>query len=144
MHVELDAVGVEEQNTLAVTLPDGKHCVASFAFTPAPGTVPEIGPLIWTRLHIIPFVDGQWDGQRDRVYLVRRGTVRAALYMATLVAVYGASFLSHAVQVPLWRQRFRMLDQGFIYLLIAGTYTPYALAYLAVENIPFSVEGKAT
>lgn len=33
--------------------------------------VAEIGPLIWTRLHIIPFVDGQWDGQRDRVYLVR-------------------------------------------------------------------------
>jgi hemolysin III len=55
------------------------------------------------------------------------------VYVATLVAVYGASFLSHAVQVPLWRQRFRMLDQGFIYLLIAGTYTPYALAYLGPE-----------
>ena len=31
----------------------------------------EIGPHIWTRLHIIPFLDGQWDGQRDNVYLVR-------------------------------------------------------------------------
>ena len=30
-----------------------------------------IGPHIWDRLHIIPFLDGQWDGQRDRVYLVR-------------------------------------------------------------------------
>ncbi len=31
----------------------------------------EIGPPVWTRLHIIPFVDGLWDGQRDHVYLVR-------------------------------------------------------------------------
>lgn len=54
-------------------------------------------------------------------------------YVVTLVAVYGASFLSHAVRTPVWRQRFRMLDQGFIYLLIAGTYTPYALAYLGSE-----------
>ena len=31
----------------------------------------EIGPHIWTREHIIPFLDGQWDGQRDEIYLVR-------------------------------------------------------------------------
>lgn len=31
----------------------------------------EIGPHIWTREHIIPFVDGSWDGQRDQVHLVR-------------------------------------------------------------------------
>ena len=31
----------------------------------------EIGPHIWTRLHIIPFIDGQWDGQRERIHLVR-------------------------------------------------------------------------
>jgi 8-oxo-dGTP pyrophosphatase MutT (NUDIX family) len=30
-----------------------------------------IGPHIWERLHIIPFVNGQWDGQRERIYLVR-------------------------------------------------------------------------
>jgi 8-oxo-dGTP pyrophosphatase MutT (NUDIX family) len=30
-----------------------------------------IGPLIWTRLHVIPFLDGNWDGQRDHIYLVR-------------------------------------------------------------------------
>ena len=30
-----------------------------------------IGPLLWTRTHVIPFVDGLWDGQRDHVYLVR-------------------------------------------------------------------------
>ena len=31
----------------------------------------EIGPHVWSRLHVIPFVDGRWDGQRDRVHLVR-------------------------------------------------------------------------
>ncbi|MFM7095017.1 MAG: NUDIX domain-containing protein, partial [Actinomycetota bacterium] len=36
------------------------------------GFTPEaIGPLLWTRTHVIPFVDGLWDGQRDHVYLVR-------------------------------------------------------------------------
>jgi 8-oxo-dGTP pyrophosphatase MutT (NUDIX family) len=33
--------------------------------------VAEIGPHIWTRTHVIPFIDGLWDGQRDHVYLVR-------------------------------------------------------------------------
>lgn len=30
-----------------------------------------IGPHIWSRLHIIPFFDGRYDGQRERVHLVR-------------------------------------------------------------------------
>jgi 8-oxo-dGTP diphosphatase len=29
-----------------------------------------IGPQIWDRVHIIPFLDGRWDGQHDRFYLV--------------------------------------------------------------------------
>ena len=32
---------------------------------------PHIGPHIWTRVHRIPFVNGMWDGQRERVHLVR-------------------------------------------------------------------------
>ena len=31
----------------------------------------DIGPHLWTRTHIIPFIDGKWDGQRERAYLVR-------------------------------------------------------------------------
>ena len=30
-----------------------------------------IGPHIWTRLHVIPFIDGRWDGQREQIHLVR-------------------------------------------------------------------------
>lgn len=32
---------------------------------------PMIGPHVWNREHIIPHLDGKWDGQRDRSYLVR-------------------------------------------------------------------------
>jgi len=52
------------------------------------------------------------------------------VFTSTLVAVYAASTLSHAIARPAWRRAFRILDQGCIYLLIAGTYTPFALEYL--------------
>jgi hemolysin III len=53
-----------------------------------------------------------------------------AAYLFSLVAVYAMSTISHTVTAPKWRMLFRQLDQAFIYLLIAGTYTPYSLAYL--------------
>ena len=31
----------------------------------------DIGPHIWTREHVIPFIDGMWDGQRDQYHLVQ-------------------------------------------------------------------------
>lgn len=31
----------------------------------------ELGPHVWTRLHVIPFISGDWDGQRDHIYLLR-------------------------------------------------------------------------
>ena len=52
------------------------------------------------------------------------------VYVLTLVGVYTASTLSHCVFEPARRQRMRRLDQGLIFLLIAGTYTPFAFAYL--------------
>ncbi len=52
------------------------------------------------------------------------------VFAATLVGVYAASTLSHLAQRRPWRQYFRMWDQGLIYLLISGTYTPFALTYL--------------
>ena len=32
---------------------------------------PAIGPHIWHRLHIVPFLNGQFDGQREQIHLVR-------------------------------------------------------------------------
>jgi hemolysin III len=52
------------------------------------------------------------------------------VFATALVVVYAASTLSHAVARPAWRRVFRILDQGCIYLLIVGTYTPFALEYL--------------
>ena len=30
-----------------------------------------IGPLVWVRTHIVPFISGLWDGQHDHFFLVR-------------------------------------------------------------------------
>jgi 8-oxo-dGTP diphosphatase len=48
----------------------------------------DVGPHIWTRTHVIPFLDGQWDGQRDHVYLVPTPpfTPTPALTMEQLLA----------------------------------------------------------
>jgi len=56
--------------------------------------------------------------------------VGCSIYGATLVSLYAASTLSHSFQNPRLRLFFRLLDQVCIFLLIAGTYTPFALAYL--------------
>jgi hemolysin III len=52
------------------------------------------------------------------------------MYLVSLLSVYAMSTLSHGATSAKWKSRFRALDQGFIYLLIVGTYTPYSLAYL--------------
>jgi len=51
------------------------------------------------------------------------------LFSVSLISVYAASTLSHAVSNPPLRKWFRALDQGLIYLLIVGSYTPFALVY---------------
>jgi hemolysin III len=53
-----------------------------------------------------------------------------SIFAAALIAVYAASTLSHSATKPRYRRLFRILDQGFIYLLIVGTFTPLALEYL--------------
>ena len=52
------------------------------------------------------------------------------LYAVTLVATYAASALSHGVQQPDWKHLLGVWDQGVIFLLIIGTYTPFLVAYL--------------
>lgn len=48
----------------------------------------------------------------------------------TLLAVYLISTLYHALTTPRFKTVFRVLDHGAIFLLIAGTYTPFALVPL--------------
>ena len=53
-----------------------------------------------------------------------------AVFAFSLFAVYTASTLSHVFVRTSFRSFFRTLDQGMIYLLIAGSYTPWATSYL--------------
>jgi hemolysin III len=53
-----------------------------------------------------------------------------AIYASTLVLLYGASTLYHALSRTRARAVFRVLDHSAIFLLIAGTYTPFALVSL--------------
>lgn len=59
-----------------------------------------------------------------------RQLAACAVYGLALVAVFAASALSHAFHQSRLRRLFRTLDQAFIFLLIAGTFTPLAETYL--------------
>jgi hemolysin III len=61
-----------------------------------------------------------------------RATLAAAVYGASVVALFGASALYHRID---WvsaaaRRWMRRLDHSMIFVLIAGTYTPFALLTL--------------
>ena len=56
--------------------------------------------------------------------------IGCGVYAISLVVVYAISTLSHAVRQPRSKHLLRAWDQGVIYLLIAGTYTPFACLYL--------------
>lgn len=68
------------------------------------------------------------------VAAVQRGgvaeTVGASVFAATMVLVYLTSTLYHALPRNRAKQVFRTLDHGAIFLLIAGTYTPFTLGPL--------------
>ena len=57
-------------------------------------------------------------------------TVSCSIFAATLVLVYLCSTLYHSLQRTRARYVFRVLDHSAIYLLIAGTYTPFTLVSL--------------
>ena len=53
-----------------------------------------------------------------------------SIYGGSLVLLYLASMLYHSIQVPKVKQILRVFDHAAIYLLIAGTYTPFLLVNL--------------
>jgi hemolysin III len=52
------------------------------------------------------------------------------VFGVTLVLLYSASTFYHAVRAPRFRRILKILDHTAIYLLIAGTYTPFTLVNL--------------
>jgi hemolysin III len=54
----------------------------------------------------------------------------ASIFAATMVLLYLASTLYHALPVGHAKQVFRIIEHSAIFLLIAGTYTPFTLGVL--------------
>lgn len=65
------------------------------------------------------------------VIAVNRGDARHvasfAIFGSTLVLLYLASTLYHSFRRPMLRRIFQIVDHACIYLLIAGTYTPFLI-----------------
>jgi hemolysin III len=64
-------------------------------------------------------------GKRDPLMVVA-----VSVFAASLIALYGASTIYHALPQSETKLFFRKVDHVAIYLLIAGTYTPFALGVL--------------
>lgn len=63
----------------------------------------------------------------------KRGAIEitgAAIFGASLVILYGASTVYHSFAHSRARRLLRLIDHSAIYLLIAGSYTPFALGPL--------------
>jgi len=56
--------------------------------------------------------------------------VSAAIFGASLIALYAASTTYHSATRAEFRARLRVIDHATIYILIAGTYTPFTLITL--------------
>lgn len=59
-----------------------------------------------------------------------RDVVGVTIFGATMVTLYAASTFFHALTAPRAKFVFKLIDHGAIYLLIAGTYTPFTLLVL--------------
>lgn len=68
------------------------------------------------------------------VHVAQRGDAAlitgTAVFCATFLLLYLASTLYHALPISKAKRVFRILDHSSIYLLIAGTYTPFTLGVL--------------
>lgn len=68
------------------------------------------------------------------VTAVRNGNagtiIGASIFAATIMMLYLSSTIYHALGRNKAKQVFQILDHGAIYLLIAGTYTPFTLGVL--------------
>ena len=83
------------------------------------------GAALLASLAAIPVLMLASSGRRD-AWQITGGVI----FGATLVLMYAASTLYHAIPVPGAKRVLRIIDHGAIYLLIAGSYTPFTLGAL--------------
>jgi hemolysin III len=117
---------IEPNASQALPRPMGDAPVGSGGFRITPETANQITHALGFGLSLI----GAWV-MLSTVW-PQPGGVRffgCAVYVASLVALYGASTLSHSFEDPRRRSFFRLIDQLCILLLVAGTYTPFGLVH---------------
>jgi len=56
--------------------------------------------------------------------------VSFSIYGSSLIILYSASTIYHSSKNPKWREQLNIIDHSAIYVLIAGTYTPFCLVTL--------------
>jgi len=61
------------------------------------------------------------------IYLPALSIASLGVYGAGLVAVFGFSAGYHLISYPSWKEVLRHIDRSAIFLMIAGTYTPFAI-----------------
>jgi hemolysin III len=100
-----------------------------------PGRVPSLGEEIANCVsHGVGFLAALVATPYLVVAAARRGgaatIVGASVFAGTVVVLYLASTLYHALPRNRAKRVFRVIDHSAIYLLIAGTYTPFTLGAL--------------
>lgn len=87
-----------------------------------------------TLTHAFGVAAGAVGGAILIVMAALRGTtwdvVGVSIFTASLLALYSASTAYHATRHPARRRRLKILDHSAIYLLIAGSYTPFMIGRL--------------
>ena len=87
------------------------------AITHGLGVLGSVAGLVWLLVRAVPTGD-------------TRTVVAVSLFGASMVALYTASTMYHALTAARAKRVFQLMDHGAIYLLIAGTYTPFTLVAL--------------
>jgi hemolysin III len=67
--------------------------------------------------------------------------VAGSVFGASLIILYTMSTLYHAITPPKAKKIFQILDHNTIFLLIAGTYTPYTLCCLEPKALGWTIFG---
>ena len=68
--------------------------------------------------------------KKANLYANSREVLSVSIYGVSMIILYAASTLFHSAKHGIRRKRFQIFDHAAIFVLIAGTYTPFALITL--------------
>lgn len=96
---------------------------------------PGIYPLLEERINVLSHAIGLLLSIAALVLLVVKAsgvlqTVSVAVFASSMIALYASSTIYHHANASSFRHWMRTVDHAMIYVLIAGTYTPFTLLVL--------------